>query len=76
MLKKLCRFDSSDDLLAMTTKTGLERFESEIVAKQLGILGIIQAYGLNMAFEDFVNVCPILKQRLYTIASSSDMYPN
>ena len=74
-LANYCSVDAKEDLLSYTRPEGKAKFKSEIKEKQLTILQIIENYNINLPFEAFVNICPEIKPREYTIASSNAANP-
>jgi len=80
-LKSLANYahDPTDKkaLLRMASKDGKEEYKEKIVDAHIGILEIITKFckSIDIPLEHFIDVCPRLLPRYYTISSSSSLHP-
>jgi len=65
-------------LLRMASKEGKKEYKEKIVDAHLGLADILTSYckSIRMPLEHFIDICPRLLPRYYTISSSSSVHPN
>ena len=65
-------------LLRMASKEGKQEYKEKVVDAHIGILEIITQFckSIEMPLEHFIDVCPRLLPRYYTISSSSVVHPS
>lgn len=65
-------------LLRLASKEGKKEYKDKVMDAHIGILDIITKYcqSIQIPLEHFINMCPRLQPRYYTISSSSSVHPD
>mmetsp|Transcript_17383 Transcript_17383/g.32974 ORF Transcript_17383/g.32974 Transcript_17383/m.32974 type:complete len:700 (-) Transcript_17383:1996-4095(-) len=68
---------SKKALLRLASKEGKDEYKEKILDAKMGIVDIISNLcpSIEMPLEHFIEVCPRLQPRYYTISSSSTIHP-
>jgi len=79
-LRTLAAYASGQEqarLLHLASSEGLNDYKDTIAEPKLTFVETLRRYGmtLQLPFEAFVQICPRMKERLYTIASAPAMHP-
>mmetsp|Transcript_1048 Transcript_1048/g.1493 ORF Transcript_1048/g.1493 Transcript_1048/m.1493 type:complete len:684 (-) Transcript_1048:78-2129(-) len=80
-LKVLANFASNaidrSALLRMASKEGKKEYKEKVIDAHIGIVDIITKHcqSIQIPLEHFINICPRLQPRYYTISSSSSVHP-
>lgn len=65
--------DERDEMLRLTSPEGKDDYDH----LQLSIFEVLDKWpSVSISFENFVEICPRLQPRFYTISSSSKVHPN
>jgi NADPH-ferrihemoprotein reductase len=64
-------------LLRMSSMDGKAEYREKIVDDYMGLAGLIvhKCPSIQMPLEHFLNLCPMMQTRFYTISSSSSVHP-
>ena len=67
--------EEKQDLLRISSSA--DTYREEIMEKHIGLLDLLQLYpSMKIPFDHFLNACPRLQPRYYTISSSSSVSPS
>ena len=63
-------------LLRMSSKEGRAEYKEKILEGYVGLVDLFERCpSIEMPLEHFLNLCPLLQTRFFTISSSSSVYP-
>eukprot|EP00941_MAST-03F_sp_MAST-3F-sp1_P005151 g5151.t1 len=79
LLKELSAYATSvdDQQRLLHLSKDVEQYRQWITVPMRGLAEVIRSFvSLQMSLSDFLQICPRLQERFYTISSSSIMHPN